>query len=319
MGPVSLDLLGSALRNAGDDKAAEAALREARRWHPDDVWLNYDVAALQERKEEKIRYYSIARACRPETAHELAHVLEKKGEWVEAIAVFRDLVRLRPVDGHHWACYGGLLKQWGDRSGSGHAAENAVAILRRRIQLTPDDIDARYLLGNALHDLGKPGEAIAAYREAIRLRPELAEAHCNLGTALRDQGKLDEAIDEYRDAIRFRPELAEAHCCLGVALRDQGKTEQAIAEYREAIRVKPDDAKAHVHLGRCLNDQGKLDEAIAEYREAIRLKPDDAAVHFYLGNALITRAKADEAVAAYRLAVGLSPTTPRPTATSVRA
>src|SRR5262249_24681683 len=105
----SLDLLGGALRDAGDLQAAESVLRQAQRRHPGDFWLNYNLAQCLEklaRPEQAIRYYTVARSIRPETAHELAHALEKKGESDEAIAVFQDLVRLRPSDGRHLLCLG---------------------------------------------------------------------------------------------------------------------------------------------------------------------------------------------------------------------
>src|SRR5262249_22653909 len=44
LGAVSLDLLGNALSAAGDRAAAEAVLRAAQRRHPDDVWVNYNLA-----------------------------------------------------------------------------------------------------------------------------------------------------------------------------------------------------------------------------------------------------------------------------------
>ena len=63
---------------------------------------------------------------------------------------------------------------------------------------------------------------------------------------------------------------------LGSALHGiRARLDEAIAEFREAIRLKPDYAEAHNNLGIALKAQGKLDEAIAEYRAAIRLKPDD--------------------------------------------
>src|SRR5262249_18039092 len=73
---VTLDLLGVALFEAKDTPAAEGLLREAQRLHPRDVWLNYDLARCLEelgRRDEAIRYYTAARAIRPETAHALAH------------------------------------------------------------------------------------------------------------------------------------------------------------------------------------------------------------------------------------------------------
>ena len=99
LGPISLDLLGRALKDAGDPAGAEAVLRRAQRRYPGDVWINYDLASSLEklaRREEAIRYYTAARSLRPETAHELAHALGDKGERDEEIAVFEDLRRLRP-------------------------------------------------------------------------------------------------------------------------------------------------------------------------------------------------------------------------------
>jgi tetratricopeptide (TPR) repeat protein len=91
LGPVSLDLLGRALKDAGDPDEAEAVLRPAQRRYSGDVWINYDLAGALEklaRPDEAIRYYTAARSLRPETAHELAHALEKRGESDESIAVF---------------------------------------------------------------------------------------------------------------------------------------------------------------------------------------------------------------------------------------
>ena len=116
LGPVSLDLLGRALKDAGDPAGAEAVLRRAQQRHPGDVWINYDLARALEklaRREEAIRYYTAARSLRPETAHELAHALENKGERDEEIAVFEDLRRLRPGNGRHLGCLGRALKNQG--------------------------------------------------------------------------------------------------------------------------------------------------------------------------------------------------------------
>ena len=69
---MSLDLLGRALKDAGDPAGAEAVLRRAQQRHPGDVWINYDLASSLEklaRREEAIRYYTAARSLRPETAH----------------------------------------------------------------------------------------------------------------------------------------------------------------------------------------------------------------------------------------------------------
>jgi serine/threonine-protein kinase len=345
--PVNLTLLAGALAEAGERDAAADLLRRAQTEHPGDVWVNYNLARLLEqlhppRIEEAIRFYSAARAVRPETAHELAHALKGLGRGNEALAVFRKLTELRSGNGRHWGCLCVLLSERGDRAAAESALQKAVTIQREAIRLRPDDASAHNTLGLVLCDVahdypaaeaafresirlqpdhavahhnlglalrgqGKMAEAIAEYREAIRRQPDSVKTHHNLGNALHDQGKVSEAIAEYREAIRLKPDYAEAHTNLGYTLSGQGKVDEAIAEYRQAIRLKPDLVIAHTNLGRALHDQGKVAEAIAEYREAIRLQPDYSPAHYHLGLMLSDQGKVAEAIAAYREAIRLKP------------
>ena len=216
-----------------------------------------------------------ARSLRPETAHDLAHALEAKGETDEAIA---RVPGPGAAAAEGW-CRTSFAWAWRckDRGRSQEAKavlDAAIAASRAEIERKPDQ--PRPTSPRQRPD--RPGEAGRGDRRVprgVRLKPDAARAHNNLGIALSDQGKLDEAIAEYREALRLKPDYAEAHNNLGIALSDQGKLDEAIAEYREAMRLKPDYAEAHNNLGARPEEQGKLDEAIAEYREALRLKPDD--------------------------------------------
>jgi len=308
---VNLGLLGRALTNAGDTGGAEMVLRQGQRRHPGDVWLNYDLARCLEklaRRDEAIRYYTAARAIRPETAHELAHALESKGETDEAIAVFQDLGRLRPKNGRHLTCWGSSLMARGRTKEGAEVLDAAIAEYREAIRIKPDLAEAHASLGIALQNQGKLAEAIAEFREAIRLKPDLVGAHTNVGNALRKQGKPAEAVAAYREAIRLKPDYAGAHNSLGALLCEiQRDYDVGIAEFREAIRLKPDDGAAHNNLGNALKEKGKLAEAIAEFREAIRLKPGYADAHRSLGIALHNQGKLAEAIAAYREVIRLKP------------
>ena len=164
--------------------------------HPDDVWVNYDLAgALDElrpaARDEAIRYYTAARALRPETAHELAHLLERHGPG-------------RRGDR-------GLRATW---SPAGPTNAQAPGLLRRLPEGPGPAARRRPVLDRA----------VAADREAIRLKPDDAEAHINLGIALHDQGKLRRGRSpHYREAIRLKPDYAEAHDNLGIALARPGE------------------------------------------------------------------------------------------------
>jgi tetratricopeptide (TPR) repeat protein len=308
---VSLDLLAVSLLDEGDATAAADLLRKAQEVHPMDGWLKYNLARSLEklgRTDEAIRYFMAARTIHPETAHELAHILENNREPYEAIAVFRHLSRLKPKNPRNFLCLGRALKDQG-RTQEAHAALDAAIVLYREwISRNPQDHQAHRLLGGALDSKGEFGKAIAEFQTAIRIDPEYAEAHGELGATLEDQGKLDEAIAEFRAAIRIKPDFTAVHVNLGLALYKKGKLDEAIAEFRAAIRIKPDLADAHSNLGNALHRQGKVAEAIAEHREAIRLKPDYAVAHSNLGAILcdVTHDYAT-AAAAFREAIRLKP------------
>ena len=309
----SLSRLGSALAESGEHDAAVSLLRRASDRHPGDFWINFDLAENLEklgptRTEEVIRFYSVARALRPVTAHPLAHFLANRGRGEEAVAVFEDLTRLEPQVGRHWGCLGILFHERGARVKAAAALEHAVAIGQETIRLKPDDAGAHFNLGTALRSYEKPDEAIAEFRTVIRLTPDNAGAHTSLGAILCDvKHDYEAAVAEFRTAIRLKPDHASAHFDLGIALTYLGHQDEAIAEYHTAIRLEPDHASAHYSLGQALWQRGNLDETIAEYRTAIRLRPDYPEAHFGLGKALSTQGKLAEAMVEFRNAFRLRP------------
>src|SRR5262249_37760649 len=133
LGPISLHLLGSGLNEGGDHTLAETVLRKAQERHPQDVWVNRKLGrGLEElsRLDEAIGFYTAARAIRPETAHELAHALDKSGRGEEAIAVFRDLERHWPDNGSNLACLGLVLHHRGRAAEARDVLARAEAALR---------------------------------------------------------------------------------------------------------------------------------------------------------------------------------------------
>jgi serine/threonine-protein kinase len=280
LGPVSLDLLGTALDGAGDRAAAETVLRRAQRRYPADVWVNYHLAVVLDklaRTDEAVCYYTAARSLRPDTSHNLAHVLQARGESDEAIEVFRELCRIRPRDGYHLGCLGAALRSLGRSDESGKVLKSAIAVLREEIQLHPERASAHFVLGKALQFDDELDEAVSEYRLAVKFNPDDAESHCNLGQALVIRGKREEGIAEYRLAVKLKPDLLEAHYNLGRALNEEGKLDEAVSEYRLAITLKSDDPESHCNLGMILRNRGDFAGAVEELRNGHELgsrRPD---------------------------------------------
>jgi serine/threonine-protein kinase len=177
----SLTLLAAALAEADEREAAVDLLHRAQVQHPGDVRVNYDLARYLEqlhppRTEEAVRFYSVARALQPATAHELAHALARRGSGDEAVLVFRDLTRLQP-DSWHWICLGRLLEERGDHAESEAALEKAIGQLREAIRLQPNSAPARnflawYLLLSPRRPQHEYSEALVHARKALELAPK---------------------------------------------------------------------------------------------------------------------------------------------------
>jgi tetratricopeptide (TPR) repeat protein len=93
----SLHLLGWYLASAGAGETAAKVLRKAQQQHPDDFWINHDLAFYLEKlgqPVEALRFYSAALAIRPQSPGanvNLGHALRATGALDEAIAAYRRL------------------------------------------------------------------------------------------------------------------------------------------------------------------------------------------------------------------------------------
>lgn len=149
--PASILQFASALREAGNPGAAVGVLMSAAQYHPDDVWLNYSLAEvlaeLPARREEAVRYYTAARALRPESAHNLGHLLDQMGRVDDAIATFRALVKVQPGEARNIGCLGTFLLGRQRREEGLKTLDQAIAAARETIRRRPGDAGEYHMLG----------------------------------------------------------------------------------------------------------------------------------------------------------------------------
>ena len=179
-------LLGRALADIGQAEAAVALLRPAAFRHPGDVWVNYILAgALDSCGRRPAR-----RQCGttpppapsdPETAHELAHLLERMGRARRGRGGLPRPGESTAGERAAPGMPGGSLEETGGGPPTRRRSSTGPSPPPERLRLQPDDAPSGPLRAR-LHlpsHQGKADEAATEYREAIRLQPGFWPVHAS--------------------------------------------------------------------------------------------------------------------------------------------
>jgi tetratricopeptide (TPR) repeat protein len=184
--------------------------------------------------------------------HNLASVLQGRGEYKEAEALFRQTRERREKE-----------------LGIGH----------------PDTLASVHSLASVLLDQGKYEEVEALHRQVLegvekvlgKDHPDTLRGVINLLLVLRLQEKHEEAIAEALKRQLDNPETLTRVSNLASELRDQGKYKDAEALHQQALegRLKvlgtydPDTLTSAHNLASVLQDQDKYEEAESLHRQAL--------------------------------------------------
>lgn len=183
---------------------------------------------------------------------------------------------------------------------------DAVAALRKAVELMPSQGRPRLLLGLAQQRSGDLSGAAESLEAAVNLDSKDADSLTSLGQVLLRQGKPTEAEGKFQAALELQPKSPEALQGLAQSL-DQQKKLQAPDAYRNYLAVQPDDKAARSRLVHLLIEQQKYDEAVAENGKNHSGQPptiDDLKLR---ADIEINQNKLDQAIATLRQALALAP------------
>jgi serine/threonine-protein kinase len=308
MTPATVALLADALARAGAVPTAVKVLKQAQQHHPNDFWLNHELAFYlvdlgPERVDEVVSYYRAALALRPNSpgAHyNLGNALFRQGKLDEAEAAYRQAIELQADYSFPYNNLGVVLGKRGKNA-------EAIASFRKAIAAQPNNVNAYYNLGNALLEQREHTEAIAVFRAITKVKPKDASAYATLGRTHYQLGQLAEAVAQLRQAVVLAPNEAGYYSNLGLALTDFGKHADAVAACSEAIRLDPKDPVARKNRGVALARKGDLAAAIADYQEALRLRPKDSQAYSNLSFVYLQQKTLGKAVEACDKAIAIDP------------
>ena len=254
------------------------------------------------------------------------------GDSTAAVATLTDLAREQPNSAATFVELGVSLGQ------AGRAAD-AVAALRRAVQLKPDRPDAWRQLADHLDLVGdatSADQARARFIKAANQDPRLmaaanalvanelpqAEAllrshlteHPTDVAALRMLAEVGARLRRYADAeillercLELAPSFHAARHNYAMVLYRQAKAEAALPEIERLLRLEPRNPSYRNLKAAILANLGDYSESIEVYEDVLREYPDQAKVWLSYGHALKTARRFDDSVAAYRRSIVLAP------------
>ena len=149
--------------------------------------------------------------------------------------------------------------------------ELAAAEFQRFVEERPDEPQGYHMLGRSLIFAGRPGDAVAPLRKAIELNPNDVPSRVFLGRAFDENQKPDECIATLnRLDIDSLPKQAQIQVYQrrGRSHAKLGNTGSAAVDFGRVADLKPGDAKARFDYGKKLQDDAQLDAAIAAFERA---------------------------------------------------
>lgn len=245
---------GAAPAAADGDEEGEPSARGGRT----QAWLMLAQAAEQLGQNEAAEGW-LARVDDPARALEVqsrrASLLARQGRIDEARALLRQVPERDGVDARtKLLAEAALLREarrWGD----------AFQVLGDAVQRAPDDADLLYEQAMMAEKIGRTDEMERLLRRSIEIKPDNAHARNALGYSLADRGlRLPEARALIQRALELAPGDPYITDSLGWVEYRQGNLAQALHLLRQAYAARP-DAEIGAHLGEVLWALGRHDEA----------------------------------------------------------
>jgi Flp pilus assembly protein TadD len=174
-------------------------------------------------------------------------------------------------------------------------ASEAKPEYERAIVLDPKFFEAYLNLGTLLLE-SAPEEAVAPLRKAVELQPAQNHPHYLLAVALDRSGDEAGAVGEFQRILSLQPDDPMALRYLGWYFLRHQKPAEAEARFRQSLQLEPKDRKSLLGLAESLDAQQKP-EAAAAYQEYLEDNAGDEQVRNQLVRSLIDQKRYDAALA----------------------
>ncbi len=187
----------------------------------------------------------------------------------------------------------------------------AIIELKNALQQSPDNANARLLLGKIYVESGQGRAAEKELRRAISLGVAEAEIALELAKAMLMQGRYQDVLEALKPFRQSDPARhAEALIVKGDAEQALGKVELACADYQQASKLDAENLSADLGLARCDMLQDQVDQAKARVKRLLQQHPKHVQSWIMLGRIEAAAKQNQAALEALGKALELAPKQP---------
>jgi len=234
---TGMELIDIYSKSGEMDKAA-ATVSVLRELEPTNVEIIYTAYRLYSDLADESRLSLIIVAPNSARTHQMmAHELARQGNSAEAIANYREALKLQPnLPGLHFE-----LAEMLNSSSAPDAPQQAELEYKAALAINPADEKSECRLGDLAAAKGDTAASREHYERALKLQPNDPEANIGLAKALMAMNQPEKALPLLENAVKLDPTSAVAHFRLSTIYRQMGRAEDAkreIAEYQKYKDMK---------------------------------------------------------------------------------
>jgi tetratricopeptide (TPR) repeat protein len=190
--------------------------------------------------------------------------------------------------------------------------DGAIRLLRKAIQLSPNDVSANFQLGRIAMDHGDTALAKQQLERCTVLSPDFADAWAWLSSLYSNSGDKAGADRILLTGLSKSPQSPGLHLMRARSLRDANRIGEAANEFATSIHLRPNEPDPYIELGQMLIAAGQSDAGVEQIRAALVAEPGNPMATGILAFHTITTGSESESRAWLRR-VAQQPRIPRDT------
>jgi predicted Zn finger-like uncharacterized protein len=208
----------------------------------------------------------------------LATLQNSRGQAEDAQKTLADAKKKLPESGPLHRALGHLALEQG-------RLPEAIAELKRALELDREDLAARFDLGVALRRSRSYDEATKVFEQVAAVDADHPGLALERGLIFEATGHAAEALKAYEGALAKAPKDPDLMLRVGCGSVSAGRTSAAEELLRKVLVQRPNSAETNHCLGRALLADEKLPDAQRLFDRAVELDPNRAEYHLYAGRA----------------------------------